>query len=111
MSNNESSGASSSASQSTCDQYPDDTDESTVDTIIPKPERKKYYLTYRKKWEEEVSWLLHSRKGDRYVYCRVCNKDLSCSEGGLKDIKRHGTTESHLRLAKSDVGLQTLAKS
>ena len=58
-----------------------------------------------------MSWLTHSRKGDRYAYCKVCNKDLSCSEGGLKDIKRHGSTESHLRLAKSDVGQQTLTKA
>ena len=50
-----------------------------------------------------MSWITHSRKGDRYAYCKVCNKDLSCSEGGLKDIK--------LRLVESDVGQQTLTKA
>ena len=100
------------SSLSTSDHYPDETDDSTETSIqTPKPKRNKYYQTYRKKWEEEVSWLAHSRKGDRYAYCKVCNKDLSCSEGGLKDIKRHGSTESHNRLAKSDVGQQTLTKA
>ena len=115
MSNiNESSSASSSSSAnlSTSDHYPDETDDSTAASIqAHKPKRKKYHQTYRKKWEEEVSWLTHSRKGDRYAYCKVCNKDLSCSEGGLKDIKKHGSTESHLRLAKSDIGQQTLTKA
>lgn len=41
-----------------------------------------------------MSWITHSRKGDRYAYCKVCNTDLSYSEGGSKDIKRHGGTES-----------------
>ena len=95
---------------STSDHYPDDTDDSTASSsILPKPKRKKYYQTYKKKWEDEVSWLSHSRKGDGYAYCKVCNKDLSCTEGGLKDIKRHGNAESHIRLVKSDVGQQTLA--
>ena len=79
--------------------------------IPPKSKRKKYCQTYRKKWEDEVSWLSHSRKGDCYGYCKICNKDLSCTEGGLKDIKRHGSTESHIGLAKSNVGQQTLSKT
>ena len=45
-----------------------------------------------------------------YAYCKVCKKELSCSEGGLKDIKRHGSTENHLRLAKSNVGQEKLTK-
>ena len=94
-----SSSQSSSANPLTSDQYLDGTDDSTAASDPPKPKRKRYYQTYRKKWEEEVNWLTHSRKGDRYAYCKVCSKDLSCSEGGLKDIKRHGSTESHLRLS------------
>ena len=80
--------------------------------IPPKSKRKKYCQTYRNKWEDEVSWLSHSLKGDCYGYCKICNKDLSCTVGGgLKDIKRHGSTESHIGLAKSNVGQQTLSKT
>ena len=70
--------------------------------IPPKSKRKKCCQTHRKKWEDEVSWFSHSRKGDCYAYCKVCNKDLSCTEGGgggggwgvggLKDIKRQRAT-------------------
>ena len=91
--------ASSSASSSSFDNCP--LAVTPMAPIPPKSKRKKYCQTYRKKWEDEVSWLSHSRKGDCYAYCKVCNKNLSCTEGGLKDIKRHGSTESHIRLAKS----------
>ena len=72
MSNTESSCGSSGANLSTSDHYPNDTDDRTAATLSPKPKRKKYYQTYRKKWEEEMSWITHSRKGDRYAYCKVC---------------------------------------
>ena len=57
-----------------------------------------------------MSWLSHSRKGDCYAYCKVCNKVFR-AQRGLKDIKRHGSTESHIGLAKSNVGQQTLSKT
>ena len=78
--------SSSSANLSTFDPYPDDTDDSKTTNVPPKPKRKNTNI-YRNKWEEEVNWLTHSRKGDRYAFCKICNKDLACSEGGLKDIK------------------------
>ena len=58
--------------------------------IPPKSKRKKCCQTHRKKWEDEVSWFSHSRKGDCYAYCKVCNKDLSCTEGGW--VERHKET-------------------
>ena len=72
--------ASSSSASSSVDNYP--LAVTPMAPIPPKSKRKKYCQTYRKKWEDEVSWLPHSCKGDCYVYCKVCNKDLSCTEGG-----------------------------
>ena len=93
------SSASASSDNPSTDQYPNDTNDSVVPNVPPNPKRKKYYQTYRKKWEDEVSWLSHSCKGDGYIYCKVCNKDLPCTEEGLKAIKRHGNTDSHVQLA------------
>ena len=56
--------------------------------IPPKSKRKKYCQTYRKKWEDEVSWLSHSCKGDCYASCKVCNKNLSAQRG----VERHNET-------------------
>ena len=110
MLNTESLRGSSGANLSTSDHYPDDTDDSTAATLS-KAQEEEILPNVQKKWEEEMSWITHSRKGDRYAYCKVYNKDLSCSEGGLKDIKRHGSTESHLGLVMSTVGQQTLTKA
>ena len=79
-------------------------------SLLRRKRRNTRKRTEKKKWEDEISWLTHSRRGDRYAYCKVCKKELSCSEGGFKDIKRHGSTENHLRLAKSNVGQEKLTK-
>lgn len=61
------------------------------------PKKKRYCQMYRKQWEAVISWLTASRKGDQYGFCTVCKKHLSCTEGGLKDLKRHGESEGHIR--------------
>ena len=38
----------------------------------------------------------------------MCKKDLSCTEGGLKDLKRHGNAESHNCHLKAGEGQLTL---
>ena len=86
MSNTKSS-CGSGANPSTSDHYPDDTDDSTAATLPSQAQEEEKLSNVQNKWEEEMSWITHSRKGDHYAYFKVCNKDLSCSEGGLKDIK------------------------
>ena len=75
------------------------------------PKKKKYCQTYRKRWEAGIAWLTSSPKGDQYGFCTICKKHLSCREGGLKDLKRHGESEAHIKLAKADVGQQTLVST
>ena len=53
-------------------------------------------------------WLTSSPKGDQYGFCTTCKKHFSCSEGGLKDLKKHGESEAHIKLAKAGVGQRTL---
>ena len=72
------------------------------------PKKKKYCQTYCKQWESQIKWLASSSKGDQYGFCTTCNKHLSCSEGGLKDLKRHGESETHTKLAKAGVGQQSI---
>ena len=50
-------------------------------------------------------------KGDQYVFSTICKKRLSCSEGGLKDLKRLGESEAHIKLAKAGVRQQTLVST
>ena len=75
----------------------------------PRPKKKRYAQTYKKDWEKQVTWVTHSPKGDEYAFCTICDKDLSCSEGGLKDLKRHGEREKHKRLSKGKHGQITLS--
>ena len=75
------------------------------------PKKKKYCQTYCKQWESQIKWLASSSKGDQYGFCTTCNKHLSCSEGGLKDLKRHGESETHTKLAKAGVGQQSLVST
>ena len=46
-----------------------------------------------------------------YGFCSICKKHLPCSEGGLKDLKRHGESESHVKLARGCVGQQSLVST
>ena len=69
--------------------------------------KKKYCQTYCKQWEAGITWLTSSPKGGQYGFCTICKKHLSCSEGGLKDLKRLGESEAHIKLAKAGVGQQT----
>ena len=72
------------------------------------PKKKKYCQTCRMGWEAGIPWLTSSPKGDQYGFCTVCKKHLSCSEGGLKDLKRYGESEAHIKLAKAGVRQRTL---
>ena len=58
-----------------------------------------------------IPWLSSSPKGDQFGFCKTCQKHLSCCEACMKDLKRHGESETHLKLIKSCVGQQTFTST
>ena len=73
--------------------------------------KKKYQQSFSKDWERQMSWLSSSLKGSEYGFCMSCNKHLSCSKGGIRDLKRHGETEVHKKNVRSGAGQKCLLSS
>ena len=70
--------------------------------------RKKYGQSFNDAWKGQIPWLSTSYKGDGYGFCLLCNKHLSCTKGGIRDLKRHGETEVHKRNTRGSIGQQSL---
>ena len=42
---------------------------------------------FKKSWN--IPYIVASTKGDKYAYCRPCNRNFSVAHGGHNDAKRH----------------------
>lgn len=47
-------------------------------------------------WEEEVSGIKKSTKGDSFVICVYCDEHFSTAHGGKNDMKRHVEQQKHI---------------
>ena len=72
--------------------------------------RKKYNQSFNNDWKGQMTWLSSSSRGSDYGFCMICNKHLSCSKGGIRDLKRHGETEVHRKRARSCEGQKTFTR-
>jgi hypothetical protein len=54
------------------------------------PENKKARLRYdnvfKTAWTDEVHFIKHSRKGNKFVFCEFCRTDFSINYGGHSDV-------------------------
>ena len=65
------------------------------DSGLTPPKKIKVIQRYCPEYHERWSCLLHSRKGDSFVLCTVCNINFTCAHGGGNDCKRHVESISH----------------
>ena len=54
------------------------------------PEKKKARLRYdnvfKTAWSDEVHFIKHSRKGNKFAFCEFCRIDFSINHGGHSDV-------------------------
>lgn len=60
------------------------------------PVRSQYHQKYKHEWENELKWLKVGNS-DTTAMCVYCSTQLNIGKGGLKDLRRHETTECHQR--------------
>lgn len=55
-----------------------------------------YKQKYKIQWESELKWL---RRGndDFHAICTLCKTNLNVGKGGIKDLRRHESTDCHKR--------------
>jgi hypothetical protein len=53
------------------------------------------------------SWCLRSSKGQEYIFCSYCSRDVKIASRGILDINRHESTDIH----KDNVKLRSTTKS
>ena len=82
--------------------------EQSTDSGPGPSKRKKYNQSFNTAWKGQIPWLSSSHRGKTYGFCVTCNKHLSCSKGGIRDLKRHGETEVHKRNARGSAGQKSL---
>ena len=55
------------------------------------------------KWSAD--WIRYrmtpSKKGTSYVYCKLCQTDISITSGGVYDVRRHVDGKKHKEYARS----------
>uniref|UniRef100_A0A8C5G4Q9 DNA (cytosine-5-)-methyltransferase n=1 Tax=Gouania willdenowi TaxID=441366 RepID=A0A8C5G4Q9_GOUWI len=57
-------------------------------------------IPFRKKWMEAHEWAEPSPLGSNYTYCSVCKSNLSTSNRGVIELKRHELTNKHRKRSK-----------
>ena len=54
------------------------------------PEKKKAHLRYdnvfKTAWTDEVHFIKHYRKGNKFAFCEFCRTDFSINHGGHSDV-------------------------
>ena len=44
--------------------------------------------------------ITQSKLGESYFHCKICNKDVPCSHGGISDLVQHCTAVTYQKLEK-----------
>ena len=81
-----------------------------------------YKTKYNTTWFSQESLknykdaITNSKLGEYYFYCKICTKDVSCSHGGISDLKRHCNSVTHQkgekeRCAQTSIGSFTCTNS
>ena len=76
----------------------DDETDNRSSTNVSK--RKFYKVTFKNEWKE--TYPIKEAKNNKFkLHCILCDKDLSCSHQGLKDVKDHFSKPSYLEVHSS----------
>ena len=77
------------------------------------PEKKKARLRYdnvfKTAWTDEVHFIKHSQKGNKFAFCEFCRTDFSINHGGHSDVTKHVGTAKHKGNAKDVQSSRSLA--
>jgi hypothetical protein len=81
------------------DEYAEDEYDSDDRQVGKKSSSKnrKFVHKYRPEWEKNKdfkAWIGPSKKGNLFFFCKLCQND---NKGGLSAVKRHSTSEKHVR--------------
>uniref|UniRef100_H3D4L6 DNA (cytosine-5-)-methyltransferase n=1 Tax=Tetraodon nigroviridis TaxID=99883 RepID=H3D4L6_TETNG len=56
---------------------------------------------YCEQWKDTFEWAGRSVLGDKYTYCRHCDRSLSTASRGCKELERHQLTKKHQRRSQN----------
>lgn len=73
------------------------------------PDRSLYKQRYKKEWELELKWLKPG-KSEFSAVCVLCRSDFNVQKGGLKDLRRHESTQLHQRNQRASEQSTSLTK-
>ena len=51
-----------------------------------KKARLRYDNVFKIAWTDEVHFIKHSRKGNKFAFCEFCRTDFSINHGGHSDV-------------------------
>lgn len=78
------------------------------------PRKKTWAQQYLSEWECHPAlkgWLTSSKRTPSKAFCTLCQKDLEFQAGGIRDLQRHATRESHVRAARARETTSDLGKA
>ncbi len=51
---------------------------------------------FQETWKTQFEFVAKSSKGEEYMYCRLCNVDVSVASGGRNDVTKHVQRTTHV---------------
>ena len=67
-----------------------------------------YKTRYNQSWQVKWPFILPVKGNPHSFHCTVCNRDVSCSHQGERDILHHSSSDLHKKNAKAMKGVQKL---
>ncbi|XP_043920714.1 uncharacterized protein LOC122796353 [Protopterus annectens] len=77
------------------DDAPVNRSEVTVTVNGDPVEKKRRLSSFQLVWKILFDWVMESRLGTGFAFCKVCNTNISIGHGGRHDLQRHSKTEKH----------------
>ena len=67
-----------------------------------------YKTRYNQSWQVKWPFILPVKGNPHSFHCTVCNRDVSCSHQGERDVLRHSSSDLHKKNTKAMKGVQKL---
>ena len=64
--------------------------------------KKQVLQKFKESYSKDFDFVLKSKNGDSFAFCRVCRRDFNISHGGKNDITKHETTQKHQSSTKGE---------